>query len=134
MDEQARWMMRLLEASLQSSGLSEREVEERLGWEPGDLGRMLAGTLECGPLQFLAVLAELGPERRASPRSRRKERRTGMVQELIERYRSLGYRKPEAALAATAPPAATEIESTVDEVLRRTFGADFEGRGRRGGG
>jgi hypothetical protein len=134
MDDQARWMARLLEASLQGSGLSEREVEERLGWEPGSLGRMLEGTLECGPLQFLAILAELGPERRESPRFRRKDRGTRMVQDLIERYRGLGYGKPEIPRAAAALPDATEIEKTVDEVLRRTFGADREGKGKRGGG
>ena len=126
-------MSRLLEASLQNSGLSEREVEERLGWEPGELGRMIDGALECKPLQFLAILAELGPERRETPRSRRKERGTQMVQELVERYRGLGYGKPEAALAAMAAPAPAEIEKTVDEVLRRTFGADFGEKRRRGG-
>lgn len=134
MDEQARWMTRLLEASLQSSGLSEREVEERLGWKPGELGRMLDGTVECGPLQLLAILAELGPERRESPRFRRKDRGTRMVQDLIERYRGLGYGKSGAALALTAPPAATEIEKTVDDVLRRTFGDDLEGKERKGRG
>jgi hypothetical protein len=134
MDEQARWMARLLEASLQNSGLSEREVEERLGWEPGKLGGMLAGTVECGPLQFLVILAELGPERRESPRSRRKDRGTRMVQELIERYHGLGYGKPGAALATAAPLETAEIERTVDEVLRRTFGAEYGEKGRRGGG
>lgn len=134
MDEQTRWMARLLEASLQNSGLSEREVEERLGWESGELGGMLEGTVECGPLQFLVILAELGPERRESPRSRRKDRGTRMVQELIERYHSLGHGKPGDALAAAAPPETAEIERTVDEVLRRTFGADYGEKGRRGGG
>lgn len=134
MDEQTRWMTQLLEATLQNSGLSEREVEERLGWEPGELGGMLDGTVECGPLQFLVILAELGPERRESPRSRRKDRGTRMVQELVERYHGLGYGKPGAAPAAAAPPPTAEVEKTVDEVLRRTFGADYEGKGRRGGG
>ena len=134
MDEQARWMTRLLEATLQNSGLSEREVEERLGWEPGELGGMLDGTVECGALQFLVILAELGPERRESPHSRRKDRGTRMVQELIERYHGLGYGKPGAALAAAAPPPTAEVEETVDEVLRRTFGADYGGKERRGGG
>lgn len=134
MDEQALWMARLLEASLQNSGLSEREVEERLGWEPGKLAGMLDGTVECGPLQFLVILAELGPERRESPRSRRKNRGTRMVQELIERYRDLGYGKTGTALAAAAPPATSEIERTVDEVLRRTFGADEGEKGKRRSG
>lgn len=130
MDEQVRWMARLLEASFQSSGLSEREAEERLGWEPGALGRMLDGTADCGPLQLLTVLAELGSERAPSP-PRHRERGTQMVQELIERFRGLGY-GPLGAVPITAPPPAADLEKTVDDVLQRTFG-DL-GKGTRGGG
>src|SRR5262245_47546820 len=104
MDDPIRWMARLLEASLQSSGLSEREVEERLGWEPGALGRVLDGTTDCGPLQLLTLLAELGSERASSPAQRR-ESGTQMVQELIDRFRRLGYEMPG---AAPALPSATD--------------------------
>lgn len=133
MDEQSRWMVRLLEASLQSSGLSEREVEERLGWEPGALGRMLDGAADCAPQQLLTLLAELGSEMRGNPSPpQRRERGTQMAQELIERFRRLGYGQPEAApVVAIPPPAAEEIERTVEDVLQRTF-RDF-GKGRRGG-
>jgi len=133
MDEQGRWLARLLETSLQGSGLSEREVEERLGWKPGELGRMLEGTTDCGPLQLLAVLAELGSERAAPPFPQRRERGTQMVEELIERFRRLGYEPAGAAPAAAVPaPSADEIEKTVEDVLQRTFG-DL-GKGKRGGG
>lgn len=132
MDEQGRWMARLLEASLQTSGLSEREVEERLGWKSGELGRMLDGAADCGPLQLLAILAELGSERTDIPlRPQRRERGTQMVQELIERFRDLGYGPPGAAPIAAPPPAA-DVEKTVEDVLQRTFG-DL-GKGTRGGG
>jgi hypothetical protein len=124
-------MTRLLEASLQSSGLSEREVEERLGWQPGELARMLDGATECRPLQLLAILAELGSERTDTPLPpQRRERGTQMVQELIERFQDLGYGPPGAVIAA--PPPAADIEKTVEDVLQRTFG-DL-GKGTRGGG
>ncbi len=133
MDEDVRWMARLLEASLQSSGLSEREIEERLAWEPGALGRVLDGSVDCGPQQLLAILAELGAERAGTPPfPRRPERGADMVQELIERFRGLGYGQPAGAAAIDATlPSAGEIEKTVDDVLGRTFG-NF-GKGRRGG-
>jgi hypothetical protein len=130
MDEQARWMARLLEASLQSSGLSEREVEERLGWEPGAFSRMLDGATEWEPLQLLAFLAEIGSEVPGAypPRSRHRERGTQMVQELIDRFRGLGYGEPAAPPASPMQPV-DEIERTVEDVLQRTFG-----KGKKGGG
>ena len=130
MDEPARWMGRLLEAALQSSGLSEREIEERLGWEPGLLGRMLDGTAECGPHQLMDVLAELGAERRGSPPHLRQGREPSaeMAQELMERFRGLAYGAP-GDTPVPLPPA--DVERTVEEVLRRTFG-DL-GKGGRGG-
>ena len=131
MDEQS-WWLALLEASLQGSGLSEREIEERLGWEPGALGRMLAGTADCGPMQLLMVLAELGSERAGAPSPPQwQERGTQMVQELIDRFQGLGYGSPSAAPAAPMP-SADVIEKTVEDVLQRTFGEP--GKGKRGGG
>jgi hypothetical protein len=133
MDEQGRWAARLLEASVQSSGLSEREIEERLGWEAGLLGRILDGTAECGPLQLLEILAELGAERGGSSvHHPRRERGTQMVQELLERFRDLGYGQPGAASATTVPPAPDDIEKAVEEVLQQTFGKNL-GKGGRGG-
>ncbi|HKH49845.1 MAG TPA: hypothetical protein VKM72_34765 [Thermoanaerobaculia bacterium] len=130
MDEQGRWTARLLEASIQSSGLSEREIEERLGWETGLLGRILDGSAEYGPLQLLEILAELSTERRGNAlRLPHRERGTQMVQELIERFRDLGYGKPGAAVL---PPAPDDIETTVEDVLQQTFGKNL-GKGGRGG-
>jgi hypothetical protein len=136
MDEQVRWMARLLEASLQSSGLSEREVEERLGWEPGAFGRLLDGATEWDPHQLLALLAEIGSEGPGSypSHSRHRERGTQMVQELIERFRKLGYGQPGVASVVPVPPATDEIERTVEDVLQRTFGTSLgNGNGKRGG-
>jgi hypothetical protein len=125
-----------LEASLQSSGLSEREIEERLGWEAGLLGRILDGTAECGALQLLAIFAELGAERRGiSSHSRWQERGSPMVRDLLERFHGLGYGKPAAASADVCPPVVmVEIERTVEEVLQRTFGKDLEKEKRARGG
>ncbi|HET9210400.1 MAG TPA: hypothetical protein VFR03_08375, partial [Thermoanaerobaculia bacterium] len=114
-------MTQLLESSIQSSGLSEREVEERLGWEPGLIARMMDGSTEHGPLQLLQILAELGSERDRSRRLLGGE--TRMVEELIGRFRELGY-----GAAGTASPGALPrlpeeaLEQTVEDVLLRAFG------------
>jgi hypothetical protein len=134
MDEQNRWTVRLLEVSLQGSGLSEREIEERLGWETGLLGRILDGTAECPPLQLLAFLAELSAERRGgAPGLRRGEHGTQMVQDLLARFQGLGYGLPGAAPAVFASPVTNDVERTVEEALQRAFGKDF-GKEARGGG
>jgi hypothetical protein len=132
MDEQGRWMTRLLEASLQSSGLSERELEERLGWEEGLLGRILDGTAEGGPLQLLEILAELSAERRGNSTRLRKNRGTQIVQELLGRFRNLGYGQSGALPATTVPAAPGDIEGAVEGVLQQAFGKKL-GKRRRGG-
>jgi hypothetical protein len=126
-------MTRLLEASLQSSGLSERELEERLGWEEGLLRRVLDGTAEGRPLQLLAILAELSAERRGNSTRLRKDRGTQIVQELLGRFRNLGYgQQPEALPATTASAASGDIEGAVEGVLQQAFGKKLGKPGRGG--
>lgn len=125
-------MTQLLESSIQSSGLSEREIEERLGWEPGLISRMMDGSAEHGPLQLLQILAELGSERDRSRRVRGRE--TRMVEELIGRFRELGY----GATGATSPGASRlsqdVLEQTVEDVLLRAFGTEFSRKGKKRSG
>lgn len=113
-------MTRLLESSIQSSGLTEREIEERLGWEPGLISRMLDGSAEQGPLQLLQILAELGSERDRSRRFRGRE--TRMVEELIERFRDLGYGAPGLTIPGASRLSEEILEQTVEDVLLRAFG------------
>lgn len=133
MADSSQLVMRLLEASLQISGLTERELEERLGWPPGELGRMVDGATDCEPHQLLTILTELGAESgKALPSFQSGNPGNPMVHELIERFHALGYEPAEAPVSTTGPPAAEEIEKTVEDVLQRTFG-DLRPR-KRGGG
>ena len=131
MTERAQWMTRLLESSIQSSGLSEREIEERLGWEPGSISRILDGSTEQSPLQLLQILAEIGSERDRSHRLRGRE--TRMVEELIGRFRELGY----GTAGGVAPDAARQsenvLERTVEDALLRAFGPGLLRKGKEGG-
>ena len=124
-------MTRLLESSIQSSGLSERDIEERLGWEPGRISRMLDGSTEQAPLELLQILAELGSERDRSRRSRGLE--TRMVEELIGRFRDLGY-GGEGAMSPGASRLSEEVlEQTVEDVLVRAFGPRLVNKGKGSG-
>jgi transcriptional regulator with XRE-family HTH domain len=131
MNERAQWMTRLLESSLQSSGLSEREIEERLGWEHGHISRMLDGSTEQGPFELLQILAELGSER---DRSRLHRRETRMVEELIGRFRELGY----GTAGAISPDASRllddVLEQTVEDALVRAFGPELLRKRKEGSG
>jgi transcriptional regulator with XRE-family HTH domain len=131
MTEQARWMKQLLESSIQRSGLSERDIEERLGWEPGLIARMINGSAEPGPLHLLQILAELGSERDRSRRVAGRE--TRMVEELIGRFRELGYGAAGATSSAAARLPKDVLEQTVEDVLLGAFGSRFSRKGKQSG-
>lgn len=126
--DRARWA-ELIATSLQVSGLSEEEVEHKLGWSPGSLGQLLGGEGDLEPDQVLEILGELNE----SSRPRRGEAavnaadtrggggRTQMVTELLERFRLLGYEPREAAPPAE-PSSLKELEKKVESVLRRAYG------------
>lgn len=124
-EDRARWA-ELIATSLQVSGLSEEELEQRLGWSAGSLGRLLDGEGDLEPDQVLEILGEL----QESSRSRRTRSggdsghgRTQVVTELLERFRVLGY---ELGQAPPLPPAEAaslkELEKKVESVLRRAYG------------
>jgi hypothetical protein len=123
--DQEDWVARLLETSIRSSGLSERELERRLGWKRGALGRALqdGGTLE--QQQVLDILEVL---QRESAVARALEA-PGMVGELLGRFRRLGYEAGESEEPVGAPWHGTELESRVEKILLEAFDSSLlEGR------
>lgn len=131
MTERAQWTTQLLESSIQSSGLSEREIEERLGWEPGLIAQMMNGSIEHGPLQLLQILAELGSERDRSLRVLGRE--TRMVEELIGRFRELGYGEAGATSSDASRLPSEVLEQTVEDVLLRAFGPELSRKVKKSG-
>ena len=124
-EDRARWA-ELIATSLQVSGLSEEELESKLGWSAGSLGRLLDGEGDLEPDQVLEILGEL----QEISRSRRSQSvgdpgqgRTQVVAELLERFRILGY---ELGKGPPPPPAESaslkELERKVESVLRRAYG------------
>ncbi len=120
-DDLAQRLARLLETSLQDAGISQRQLEERLGWGPGSVGRILKGEAECEPRQLLEILGELGEAERSRPgrAARRKAGTTSMADELLERSRLLGYRSQISPPAEIPEPA--DLEETVRAAIRRAF-------------
>ena len=119
-DDRARWMADLLDTSLQVSGLSERELEKRLGWSAGAVGRILEGEEELDPEEALRVLAELNEEADLDD-DRFPDEHTQVVTHLLDRFRRLGYGADEVA-APDGKPDLKELEKKVAAVLKEAFG------------
>lgn len=119
-DDRARWMADLLDTSLQVSGLSERELEKRLGWSAGAVGRILEGEEELDPEEALRVLAELNEEADLDE-DHFLDEHTQVVTHLLDRFRRLGYEAEEVA-APEGEPDLKELEKRVVSILKEAFG------------
>ena len=124
-EDRARWA-ELLTISLQVSGQTEDELERRLGWSPGSLGRLLDGEANLEPDQVLAILDELdrGPRREMREHAAAyRDDRSQVVTDLLDRFRVLGYEPRTAAAPRPAEPTNPgELEKQVESVLRRAYG------------
>lgn len=121
-EDRARWA-ELIATSLQVSGLSEEELEHRLGWTPGALGRLLDGRHDLDPDQVLEILGELNElSRFRKSREASGAGTTQVVQELLERFRLLGYAPRQAAPPSAEPSSLDELEKKVESILRRAYG------------
>ncbi len=117
-------MAELLATSIQVSGLSEEELEAKLGWSSGSMGRLLEGD-DLDPEQVLEVLAELNGDSswELGPDTEWDER-TQVSTELMDRFRRLGY-EAAAAVPKEQQLSILELEKRVEAVLRETFGEEI---------
>lgn len=116
-------MAELLATSIQVSGLSEEEIEAKLGWSPGTVGRLLEED-ELDPEQVLEVLAELNGDSswELGPDTEWDER-TQVVTELMDRFHRLGYEGAK-VLPQGQRLSVVELEKRVEAVLKETFGEE----------
>ena len=129
------WLLDVLETTFRGSGLSESDLEQRLGWAGGTLGRLLRGEETCEAHHVVAMLGELhtGAERA----SRREVWKTGnemedrMVEDLLGRFERLGYSSGEEVLPQGEPDS-SELERRVESALRGAFGPILERRRNEG--
>lgn len=121
-EDRSRWMADLLDTSLQVSGLSERELERRLGWSAGAIGRILEGEEELDPDEALRVLVELNSDDSADigPGLDSLDDHTQVVTHLLARFRRLGYDAPEVA-APDEELDLKELEKKVMAILKEAF-------------
>jgi len=128
-EDRARWMADLLATSIQVSGLSEEELELRLGWTSGSVARLLEGEGDLGPEQFLRVLGELhGDARteRSADLADLEDDRTQVVTSLLDRFELLGYELTEVAPPAEGRMDIPELEKRVESILRKAFGSSLD--------
>lgn len=115
----------LLATSIQVSGLSEEELERRLGWSPGSVGRILEGEEDFDAEEVLKVLSELngdaglgGKPQLGDPL----EGQTQVVTNLLERFHGLGYEARK--VAADEELDIAKLEKQVRAILREAFGKE----------
>lgn len=122
----------MLEAAIQAFGLSEQELESRLGWNEGALSDVLAGRVELHSEHILAILDGLSVAPRAERRGEEDLDDSGsfMVEELIGRSRRLGFAPEESQAPEYPPPQGAELERRIRTVLQEAFGDEIAARDR----
>jgi transcriptional regulator with XRE-family HTH domain len=127
-DDETPWVTRLLETSIEASGLSQRDLERRLGWKKGTLGKILQDGTALEHQQILEVLGELNRDSKAGDPAKPRSGGGRMVGALLDRFHGLGY-------AAVEPEAVVEpaweggaLEHKVQDALTEAFGS-LEGDG-----
>lgn len=120
-------MADLLATSIQVSGLSEEELEQRLGWTSGSIGRILDGEEDLDPEEALRVLNELNGDRGGlygRPDFEDPEGgQTQVVTNLLERFHRLGYEAREVA-APEEDLDVLKLEKKIQAILREAFGKE----------
>ena len=119
-------MADLLATSIQVSGLSEEELEQRLGWTSGSIGRILDGEENLDPDEAIRVLNELNGEpglEGESDLADRDDGQTQVVTSLLERFHRLGYEARELE-ALEEGLDVSKLEKKIQAILREAFGPE----------
>jgi hypothetical protein len=125
-EDRARWMADLLATSIQVSGLSEEELELRLGWTSGSVGRILEGEEDLDPDEAIRVLSELNGDPglgRGPDLDAMEDGQTQVVTNLLERFHRLGYEAREMA-APEEDLDVAKLEKKIQAILREAFGKE----------
>src|SRR6185436_9959209 len=119
-EDRARWMAELLATSIQVSGLSEKELERRLGLAPGSVARILDGESDLEPDRVLDILSELseGGVEGAAALQETEDDRTQVVTDLLERFQLLGYRIREIPPPSGEVVDLSSLERKVESLLQ----------------
>jgi transcriptional regulator with XRE-family HTH domain len=125
--DRMRWMAELLATSIQVSGLSEEELERRLGWKPGSVGRILDGESDLDPNRVLEMLSELNESAETGLSLREPEDdRTQVVTDLLERFQDLGYKIREVPPPDTGEVDLASLETKLESLLQEAFGKQVD--------
>src|SRR5689334_3383217 len=128
-EDRAGWTADLLATSLQISGLSEAEVEHKLGWSPGAVGRILEREEDLDPEEALRVLTELNADSDQDGETwYLEDGQTQVVTHLLERFRRLGYGDRPVAAPEDEELDLARLEKQVQAILREAFGEKIRKR------
>lgn len=122
----------MLGAAIQGFGLTERDLEKRLGWHEGALLDILEGRADLHSDHVLAILdgLSLDSRRPSSEEEDLDDSGSFLVEELIGRSRRLGFDPEESEARDYPAPNGMELERCIRSVLREAFGDEMEVRAR----
>lgn len=134
-EDEVRRATKLLETVMQATGLTRKELDQRLGAGPGYVSQVLTGRMELKFRHILAILRALDVEpnvffQTLYPGDRPTSDQT-VMEEFLKRFQKLGLN----AAPAPQPPAVDprELERLVESAVRAALG-DRGGKSGSGDG
>lgn len=119
-------ILRMLRMSIRLLGLSNREIERRLGWTPSYMTRILKGNIELKVEHLVAIAGALGLSPRefflfAFPdRGEPASEAAGKLADFVEDLRPSAARRPEPQPERKAPTQ-EELDQRIESALQGFF-------------
>src|SRR5436305_11174146 len=120
-DDEVRRATKLLETVMQASGLTRKDLDQRLAAGPGYVSQVLTGRMELKFRHILAILRALEVEPSVFFQTLYPENRpstdTVVMEEFLRRFQKLGFGPPAAPPAAPAL-APQDLERMIQNAVR----------------
>src|SRR6185295_3416014 len=134
-DDEVRRATKLLETVMQASGLTRKDLDQKLGAGPGYISQVLTGRMELKFRHILAILHALDVEPSVYFQTLYPENRPTsdavVMEEFLRRFQKLGFGS-QPAPAPGPPLAPQELEHIIQSAVRAALAAPSAGEGPEG--
>jgi transcriptional regulator with XRE-family HTH domain len=126
-DDEVRRATKLLETVMQASGLTRKDLDQKLGAGPGYVSQVLTGRMELKFRHILAVLRALEVEPNVFFQTLYPEHRPAtdavVMEEFLRRFQKLGFGAP------SAPPPSPAVDPhELEQMIQNAVRAALTGR------
>jgi transcriptional regulator with XRE-family HTH domain len=125
-DDEVRRATKLLETVMQASGLTRKDLDQKLGAGPGYVSQVLTGRMELKFRHILAILRVLGVEPSVYFQTLYPENRPSsdavVMEEFLRRFQKLGF-GAQPAPAPGPPLDPRELENIIQSAVRAALAA-----------